>query len=218
MYDSSIHSQRVAMARTTAREKLALLYHKGKEVYAHDQHRERYDAIVGEFRNAINSVLADAEETAAKHRATINRLDSLTSLDRLTPEEIDQANRLSAFTSEDVRSLTISKLQQRVQAALDSNNRVQAFLLSRYVGQRVESEREALGGRPDELVTELAGLVRNLESSLIDPKEQAEKAAAQAGIKKAAELRREVGQAKLEILGDGGTAAALAATGAYAAY
>jgi hypothetical protein len=178
----------------------------GQPIYGPEEHRQRLDALLGEFDAVGAAVTGAAEEAIAEAEGKLAILEGGDPLDGLKPDELDRANRLAAFIREDAEALPHGELAKRLRAVLAAGDRPKALLWARYLDKRLEAERGRPGTSSPDVVAVFEA-ARELRASVADPK--AAEAREEAGRRKGAAqvLRWRVTAARSRL--DGSEAAAL---------
>jgi hypothetical protein len=130
--------------------KAALFREDGGAVYADQVYREKLAALTAELHAVAGRVVAGAEAQIV----AVNRLQEAEHRDpigNLTLDQQQQASARATFVREDAALLSLADLTRRLLGVgAAGNDRVSAYLWSRYSRQRVEAERTKSeeSGRP----------------------------------------------------------------------
>lgn len=176
------------------REKAALYRADGQQRYSDTEHAER----LGALHATLDAVIGEAQETAegviSAQQTLLQHLEQGDLLDSLYTSEQTAASARQVFIKEDAESLPVADLVTRCRIALTSGDKPTAYLLARYVGQRVAAaDKAGTEGRQPEMDGDerrlLGDLVRELRAKVQGPEGAKKVEAAKALQSKALELR-----------------------------
>lgn len=184
--------------------KAALFRSDGSKVYGEETHGERLAEIEREFRTEMDAIEADVDRRVEEAESSLLRAEHTAPADALTNEELERANALRPFVSDEAFNLPLDQLERRLRAAAASGDRPTMFLLAHFAAQRVGEPGGILPDTSDPLTapsvaSEGAEPVRQAIADLrkgLDPdgerkKEQAREAVQEAkGLKELAYYRR----------------------------
>lgn len=166
----------------------ARLYKDGKPLYNPDEHLVRSKALLAEFTAEVGDVIKtvrEQEAAAAALEAEAKGFDPL--LDTMSDADLARAIPLATFIREDAETLPITDLADRLAAVVAGGDKVQKLLYLRYVGRRMERERNDQRGR--QLSQEELQARGEIREHLKTLQERFEKPAAERRVKAAA-IRR----------------------------
>ena len=151
--------------------KAALLRPDGQPKYVESEMAERQAALLAAFDQEAAWVRAQAEAAVPVAETELAKLAGADVYDSLKSEEQARAAARREFVREDAELLRPDQLVTQARAALAANDRALLYLLSRYVGQRIDRD----GGRRDPA---LVAVHREIVERFADPKlgEKREKA------------------------------------------
>ena len=172
----------------------------GQPMYAPEEHQQRLDGLLAEYDDVGAEIKATAEEAIAAGRQELAKLDSASPLDRLTADEQQAASVRALFVREDCETLPLGPLTARVRAVLASGDRVDAYLLGRYAGARLDADRQRSPGQSLERAA-LAAVLTELQGRLADPKAKEKRERAEQRISSAQVLGGKVRMKRLHLDG-----------------
>jgi len=172
----------------------------GSRVYGDAEHAEREAALLADYDAVGAEVKATAEEATAAGRQELAKFDGASPLDRLTAEEQQAASVRAAFIKEDCETQPLAQLAARARAVLASGDRVDAYLLGRYAGARLDADRQRSPGQSLERAA-LAEALQELRHHLADPKAKDKRERAEQRISSAQVLGGRVRMTRLHLDG-----------------
>lgn len=112
------------------------------------EHSEKLAGVIEKTCQSIN-----AEITRLQGQITV--LESKSPVDTLDGAELGRANALANFVREDCLQSPLPALAKKLEAAILQNDRVNLFLLARYLPARIEAENQ-----PEELSNGLKAVIK----------------------------------------------------------
>ena len=167
-------------------DQAALLTDSGQRLFSDAEHTRRLAAITETWTAALTEAETVADEIAQVADAEMQQRLNHDPLDDLTPEQLQVAAARRAFVREDVESMSVVRLRDRIEALMAGKDPVLPLLYVRYAKQRPDVVQGP--GNPD-----LNSLRRLLEEAGTGAQDVAP---LREQLKGAREFRREVGDAR----------------------
>jgi len=165
-----------ALARFQEAER-GLLRPDGSKRYADEEHGERIQGLLASLDDTLEHVAETATTAIAKARGALATLDTADPLDSLNGEGQARAAARRDFIKEDAASLPLARIAAVVTGALASDDRPLLVLWHRYLGLRLEAERQQ-GRRvgPHDADAAAFAVFRDLEARVLgDPEKRQER-------------------------------------------
>jgi len=148
--------QMIAEARKTAQTSTAALVVNGRQVYVPDEHEQRVREVETQRRQAIDAVTTEVKRRLEAVASELLPTDADPVL-ALKGDELTRASALAPFVREDVAAGNVAA---KLRATLQSGDKAEQAIWLRYLSVPGERGLSRWDGEVQELVTQLAAIVR----------------------------------------------------------